>query len=224
MPKKILVVDDEPGILEICQAYLKAAGFDVIPVADGSKALFIANFEKPDLVVLDVMLPGMSGLDVCRELRRTSDVPIIMLSARVEEVDRLIGLEIGADDYMTKPFSPHELVARVRTILRRARTDSGNPIVRVGEVILDRKCYRADFPGRSVRLTPSEFEILATLMSQPGRVFSRSQLLNAVHGNDFDCCGRAVDSHVRNLRRKVELDNGNRYIVTVPCVGYKFEA
>jgi two-component system alkaline phosphatase synthesis response regulator PhoP len=220
MPKKILVIDDEPKIVEICKDYLHAAGYDVVTAGDGTQGLAQARQQKPDLIVLDLMMPGMDGLDVCRSLRRDSEVPVIMLTARIEETDRLIGLELGADDYITKPFSPRELVARVRTVLRRSSGDSSNDIIRVGEIVLDRTRYQVALPDRSITLTPTEFELLATLMSQPGRIFTRAQLLNAVRGVAFDSYERAIDSHIRNLRRKLEP---GEYIVTVHGVGYKFE-
>jgi DNA-binding response OmpR family regulator len=224
MPKKILVVDDEPKIAEICQDYLRAAGYDVVTAMTGPEGLSAARREKPDLVVLDLMLPEMDGLDVCRTLRRESDVPIIMLTARVEETDKLIGLAIGADDYITKPFSPRELVARVRVVLRRASGDPASDVIRAGEASLDRARYEVNLPEKTIPLTPTEFEILATLMSQPGRIFSRAQLLNAAHGVAFESYERAIDSHIRNLRRKLESGDGSaNYIVTVHGVGYKFE-
>ena len=224
MAKKILVIDDEPKIVEICQDYLKAAGFDVVTASDGLRGLAAARREKPDLVVLDLMMPGMDGLDVCRTLRRESEVPIIMLTARVEESDKLIGLELGADDYITKPFSPRELVARVRVVLRRAGGDPQSDVIRVGDVTLDRTRYEVVLPEKTISLTPTEFEIFASLMSQPGRIFSRAQLLTAVHGVAFESYERAIDSHIRNLRRKLETDDGQpRYIATVHGVGYKFE-
>ncbi len=219
MPKKILLIDDEPEILEICRDYLKASGYDVVTAKDGVQGLAAARREKPDLVVLDLMLPEMNGLDVCRAIRRESDVPIIMLTARVEEMDKLIGLEIGADDYMTKPFSPRELVARVRVILRRASGDATAEVIRVGNVSLDRTHYEVQIEKRAVSLTPTEFEIMATLMSQPGRIFSRNQLLGAAHGVAFESYERAIDSHIRNLRHKLEPDE---LIFTVHGVGYKF--
>lgn len=220
MSKKILVVEDDPDIVEICSDYLKAAGYEVITAADGSKGLNMARREKPDLVVLDLMLPEMDGLDVCRALRRESDLPIIMLTARVEETDKLIGLELGADDYITKPFSPRELVARVRVVLRRIANDPSSEVLRVGEVTLDRAHYEVQLPGKIVSLTPTEFEILATLMSQPRRIFSRSQLTSAVHGTTFESYERAINSHINNLRRKLEP---GEYIITIHGVGYKFE-
>jgi len=220
MSQKILVIDDEVKIVEICSDYLHAAHFDVITASDGLQGLTLARAQKPDLVVLDLMLPGMDGLDVCRTLRRESNVPIIMLTARVEEPDKLIGLELGADDYITKPFSARELVARIRTVLRRASGDASSDIIRVGEVTLDRAHYQASLPDRSVSLTSTEYELMATMMSQPGRIFTRSQLLNAVRGVAFESYERAIDSHIRNLRRKLEP---GEYIITVHGIGYKFE-
>jgi two-component system alkaline phosphatase synthesis response regulator PhoP len=220
MPKKILIVDDEPQIVEICQDYLKAAGYETVTASNGVKGLSLARREKPDLIVLDLMMPEMDGLDVCRTIRRESEVPIIMLTARVEENDKLIGLELGADDYITKPFSPRELVARVRVVLRRAANTPDNDIIRVGDVELDRAHYEVHLPDKTISLTSTEFEILAALMSQPGRIFSRAQLLIATHGVTFESMERAIDSHVRNLRRKLEPAE---LIVTVHGVGYKFE-
>jgi DNA-binding response OmpR family regulator len=221
MPKKILLVDDEPEILEICRDYLKASGYDVVTAKDGLQGFSSFRREKPDLVVLDWMMPEMDGIDVCRAIRREGNVPIIMLTARVEETDKLIGLELGADDYMTKPFSPRELVARVKVVLRRVSSNSAAEVIRVGKVALDRMHFEVQIDKRVVQLTPTEFEILATMMSQPGRVFSRNQLLIAVHGVAFESYERAIDSHIRNLRHKLEPDD---LIVTVHGVGYKFEA
>jgi DNA-binding response OmpR family regulator len=221
MPKKILLVDDEPEILEICRDYLRASGFDVVTAKDGALGLSTARREKPDLIVLDLMMPEMDGLDLCRNIRRESNVPIIMLTARVEETDKLIGLELGADDYMTKPFSPRELVARVKVVLRRVSGDSAAEMIRAGNVSLDRAHYEVQIGKRAVQLTPTEFEIMATLMSQPSRIFSRTQLLNAAHGVAFESYERAIDSHIRNLRHKLEPDE---LIVTVHGVGYKFYA
>jgi two-component system alkaline phosphatase synthesis response regulator PhoP len=224
MSKTILVVDDEPQIAEICSDYLTAAGFAVLTARDGPHGLAVARREKPDLVVLDLMLPGMDGLDVCRELRRETNTPIVMLTARVEETDKLVGLELGADDYLTKPFSPRELVARVRAVLRRAEGAPAADVIRAGELTLDRGRYEAVLAGadgapRGVALTPTEFEILAALAAQPGRVFSRAQLLTAARGVAFESYERAIDSHIRNLRRKLEPAEP---IVTVHGVGYKF--
>jgi DNA-binding response OmpR family regulator len=223
MAKRILVIDDEPKIVEICQDYLVKAGFEVAHAYDGPTGLAMAQRSRPDLVVLDLMLPEMDGLDVCRELRHESNVPIIMLTARVEEADKLIGLELGADDYMTKPFSPRELVARVRTVLRRGIGSPLAEVIRAGDLTLDRGHYSACFPDREVQLTPTEFELLATLASQPGRIFSRAQLLIATRGVAFESYERAIDSHIRNLRRKIEPPDGSaNHIITVHGAGYKF--
>ena len=221
MPKKILLIDDEPEIVEISRDYFKSAGYDVVTANNGLSGLQTARREKPDLIVLDLMMPEMDGLDFCRTIRRESDVPIIMLTARVEETDKLIGLEIGADDYITKPFSPRELVARAKVVLRRVAGDSSAEIIRVGNVSLDRAHYQVQMEKREIQLTPTEFEIMATLMSQPGRIFSRSQLLNAAHGVAFESYERAIDSHIRNLRHKLEPDE---FIITVHGVGYKFSS
>ncbi len=223
MPKTILVIDDEPKIAELCRDYLAAAGYAVLTAGDGPQGLALARRERPDLVVLDLMLPGMDGLDVCRELRRDGNVPVIMLTARVEETDKLIGLELGADDYLTKPFSPRELVARVRTVLRRAAGGAASEVIRAGTLTLDRARYKVTLTDREVTLTPTEFEILAALAGQPGRVFSRAQLLTVARGVAFESYERAIDSHIRNLRRKIEPpEDEPQYILTVHGVGYKF--
>jgi DNA-binding response OmpR family regulator len=221
MAQKILVIDDEAKIVEICSDYLRAAGFDVITAGDGLQGLALVRSRKPDLIVLDLMLPGMDGLDLCRTLRKESNIPVIMLTARIEENDKLVGLELGADDYITKPFSARELVARVRTVLRRASGDSSGDVIQVGEMTLDRTRYQVIFPDRSISLTATEFELLATLMGQPGRIFTRTQLLNSVHGVAFESYERAIDSHIRNLRRKLEP---GEHIITVYGIGYKFES
>jgi DNA-binding response OmpR family regulator len=220
MPKKILVIDDEPQIVEICMDYLKSGGYSVLSATNGREGVDLARREQPDLVVLDLMMPEMDGFEVCKALRKESEVPIIMLTARVEETDKLIGLELGADDYITKPFSPRELVARVKTVLRRVGKDAASDVLRSGNVELDRAHYEVHFPDRSVVLTPTELEILALLMSQPGRIFSRAQLLVAAHGVSFESYERAIDSHIRNLRHKLEPDE---IILTVHGVGYKFQ-
>jgi two-component system alkaline phosphatase synthesis response regulator PhoP len=222
--KTILVVDDEPGIVDLARDYLEHAGFGVQTGRDGPAALDAVRRHAPDLVVLDLGLPGMDGLDVIRALRGSSPVPIVILTARDDEVDKLIGLELGADDYVTKPFSPRELVARVRAVLRRvelARAPSDS--VRAGPLTLDLPRMRADLGGRAVQLTATEFQLLATLAGQPGRVFTRSQLLDAVHGIAFESFERAIDTHVKNLRRKLEADPRRpRLIQTVYGVGYRW--
>ena len=222
--KQILVVDDEPRIAEIARDYLARAGYAVTVVGNGADALALARTRRPDLIVLDLGLPQVDGLDVTRALRRQSSVPIIMLTARVEESDKLIGLELGADDYITKPFSPRELVARVRAVFRRVdAAPDGGELIRAGDVTLDRPRMRAEVAGRRLDLTPAEFELLATLARQPGRVFTRAQLLDVVGGVDTDAFERAIDAHVKNLRRKLEPDPRNpRYVLTVYGIGYRF--
>ena len=219
----ILVADDEPGIVAVVRDYLEHAGFDVLVAADGPGALAVARTRGPDLVVLDLGLPRMDGLDVARALRRDSAVPIIMLTARGEETDKLVGLELGADDYLTKPFSPKELVARVRAVLRRVDGDLAHAdVVRVGDLALDVPRLRATVAGRRVDLTPTEFRLLHSLARQPGRVLTRSQLLDAIHGVAFESFERAIDAHVKNIRRKIEPDpRAPRYLETVFGVGYR---
>ena len=220
----VLVVEDEIEIARIVRDYLRNAGFEVIVVGDGGSAVASLRSAKPDLLVLDLGLPGRDGLDVAREIRRWSDTPIVMLTARGDETDRIVGLELGADDYVVKPFSPKELVARVRAVLRRSRTAArGDEIVRAGDVEIDTGKMRVSVTGRSVELTPTEFQLLATLAREPGRVFTRSQLLDAVHGVAIESYERAIDAHVKNLRRKIEPTPGNpRYVLTVHGVGYRF--
>jgi DNA-binding response OmpR family regulator len=220
-------VDDEQQILRVVRDYLEHSGFRVLTAADGPAALRTTRTVRPDLVVLDLGLPGLDGLDVARELRREGPLPIIMLTARAEEADRVAGLELGADDYVTKPFSPRELVARVRAVLRRSGAATGldaQGVVRVGdEVELDLGRLRARFGARAVALTRTEFQLLTTLAREPGRVFTRAQLLDAVHGVAVESYERAIDAHVKNLRRKIEPDPAApRYLLTVFGVGYKF--
>jgi two-component system alkaline phosphatase synthesis response regulator PhoP len=224
MNELILVVDDEPKIVKLAQDYLEKSGYRVLKANDGELALTIARHEKPDLVVLDLMLPKMDGLDVCRILRRESDVPVIMLTARGEETDRLIGLELGADDYITKPFSPRELVARVRAVLRRASGEVRNQgVLRVGELEIDLEGHKATLKGESLQLTRYEFNILAALARHPGQTFTRAQLLDKLHGYAYEGFDRSIDAHIRNLRRKLEADSADpHYILTVYGVGYKF--
>jgi two-component system alkaline phosphatase synthesis response regulator PhoP len=219
----VLVVDDAPEIVRLTRDYLEHAGFAVLVAGDGQTALQLARTRGPDVIVLDLGLPGMDGLDVTRELRRGSGVPIIMLTARADESDKLVGLELGADDYVTKPFSPKELVARVRAVLRRAQLAQAPPErTAVGDLEIDRPRMQVSVAGRRVELTATEFDLLATLAGQPGRVFTRAQLLDAVHGMAFESYERAIDAHVKNLRRKIEPDpHAPRYIETVIGVGYR---
>ena len=224
MNEVILVVDDELKIVKQARDYLERSGYRVLSAGDGKTALAQARHERPDLVVLDLNLPEMDGLDVCRALRRESDVPIIMLTARVGEADRLIGLELGADDYITKPFSPRELVARVRAVLRRVRGGVRTPgLIRVADLEIDLHGHRVSRAGESIPLTRSEFNLLAVLAQHPGQTFSRAQLLDRLHGVAYDGYDRSVDAHVKNLRHKLETDPGEpRYVLTVYGVGYKF--
>ena len=216
----ILVVDDEPRIVQLVRDYLEHGGFTVLTASDGPTALRTARTGRPDLVVLDLSLPGLDGLDVARSLRRDGLVPIIMLTARTEESDKLVGLELGADDYMTKPFSPKELVARVRAVLRRAEgLDSASEVIRVGSsVSLDTSRMEASFDGRRVELTRSEFQLVSAMARQPGRVFTRAQLLDVLRGVALESYERAIDAHIKNIRRKI----GAHHIETVFGVGYRF--
>lgn len=222
--KTILIVDDESKILQLARDYLQYAGFTVLTADTGRTALAVVRTDKPNLIVLDLGLPDMDGLDVTRALRKESNVPIIMLTARGEETDKLIGLELGADDYLTKPFSPKELVARVRAVLRRAETTpAAEELIRLGEVTLDVPRMRVTVGEQPIELTPTEFELLAALVRQPGRIFTRAQLLDAVHGVAFESYERAIDAHIKNIRRKLEPDPREpRYVLTVYGVGYKF--
>ena len=219
----ILVVDDEPQIVQLVRDYLEHGGFKVLTASDGPSAVRTASTQHPDLVVLDLGLPGLDGLDVTRSLRRNGSLPIIMLTARTDESDKLVGLELGADDYVTKPFSPKELVARVRSVLRRSEAaKQPGDLIHVGDLELDLPSMEVRVDGRRIDLTPTEFQLLATMARQPGRVFSRGQLLSAVHGVAFESYERAIDAHVKNLRRKLEPDPHNpRYLLTVFGVGYR---
>jgi len=222
--KTILVVEDEPGIARLVQDYLGRAGFAVVLAGNAGEALMHVRAQQPALVVLDLGLPDRDGLDVTRELRRFTDVPIVMLTARGDESDRIVGLELGADDYVVKPFSPGEVVARVRAVLRRAEgraTDTET--VRALDVAIDLPRRRVTVGDRQVELTATEFALLATLAREPGRVFTRGQLLDAVHGVSFESYERAIDAHVKNLRRKIEPTPGSpRYVETVHGIGYRF--
>jgi len=223
MTTTVLVVDDEPKIAQLARDYLEHAGMRVVTATDGRAALRAVGREHPDLVVLDLRLPDMDGLDVTRTLRKTSAVPIIMLTARDDESDKLIGLELGADDYMTKPFSPKELVARVRAVLRRgALAQAAGESLRIGELLIDPGRMLASVGGRPVDLTATEFQLLMALARSPGRVFTRSQLLDALHGVAAEAYERAIDAHVKNIRRKLEPDPRRpQYVLTVYGVGYK---
>ena len=224
MGKKILVVEDEKKLVIILKAYLEQAGFAVVTASDGQQALTVFRHEKPALVLLDLNLPVLDGLDVCRALRKESAAPIIMVTARVEETDRLIGLELGADDYISKPFSPREVVARVRAVLRRTEGEPMRAETLVADdLTIDLTKHSVRLKDRALELTPTEFDLLAVLMENPGRAFTRLQLLDRVQGEAFDGYERTIDAHIKNLRQKIELDPKNpRYILTVFGVGYKF--
>ena len=224
MRELILVVDDEPKIVKQARDYLENAGFTGLTAGDGKTALAIVRRERPDLIVLDLNLPEMDGLDVCRVLRRESDVPVIMLTARVDETDRLIGLELGADDYITKPFSPRELVARVRVVLRRVQGNMRQPgMLRAGDLEIDLDGHRVLRKGETLPLTRAEFNMLEILARHPGQTFTRAQLISNLHGVVYDGYDRSIDSHIKNLRRKLEDNPAEpRYILTVYGIGYKF--
>ncbi len=222
---RVLVVEDEMKIARLVADYLEHAGFEVTVAGDGEAAIASARGARPDLVVLDLGLPGRDGLDVARELRGSSSVPIVILTARGDETDRVVGLELGADDYVVKPFSPRELVARVRAVLRRTRGAGAgwSETLEAAGVEVDLVRHRVSVDGRSVELTPTEFDLLATFVREPGRVFTRGQLLDAVHGVALESYERAIDAHVKNLRRKIEPTPGRpRYLLTVHGVGYRF--
>jgi len=223
--KTVLVVDDEPKITKLVRDYLERAGFGVLIAADGKTALARAYSDRPDCIILDLGLPQMDGLDVTRELRKLSNVPIIMLTARSEESDKLIGLELGADDYITKPFSPKELVARVRVVFRRMENfTASTEVIHAADLTLDIPRMRVTAPDRTIEeLTPTEFVILSALARSPGRIFTRAQLLDAAHGVAFESYERAIDAHIKNIRHKIEPNPPElRYILTVYSVGYKF--
>jgi DNA-binding response OmpR family regulator len=219
----ILIVEDEKELNKVLQAYLTRAGYRALGAFSGDEGLRLYEQEKPDLVLLDLNLPGRDGLDLAREMRRTRDVPIIMATARVDEIDRLIGLELGADDYISKPYSPREVVARVKAVLRRgAREPEAKTVLTLGKLSLDTDAHSAVLAGKPLELTPTEFGMLQLLASQPGRVFTRLQLLEAAQGVSYEGYERSVDVHVKNLRRKLkEADPTGQYIETVFGVGYR---
>ena len=227
MAAQILIIDDERSVHDVARAYLEREGYEVLSAIGGREGLALAQALRPRLVVLDLMLPDLSGEQVCAELRRDSDVAIVMLTAKSTEDDRIRGLDLGADDYLVKPFSPRELVARVRALLRRtgaAQRPAGDPALRFdgGRLCLDPERHRAVVDGQPVELTPSEFKLLQALARSPGRVFSRFELINRVQGHDYDGYERTIDAHVKNLRRKIEPDAARpRYVQTVHGVGYR---
>ena len=229
MTDKILVVEDDANLLETVRYNLRKEGYKVLTAANGEQSLAAARREKPDLIILDIMLPGLSGFEVCRILRKETTVPILMLTAKADETDKIVGLEIGADDYMTKPFSMRELIARIRAMLRRARMTEPGPKestapTKIGDLEVDTARHRAVLAGKGLELSPKEFDLLAFLAKNRGLVFSREQLLEKVWGYDFAGDTRTVDVHVRWLRQKIEADAGHpRYLITVRGTGYKLE-
>ncbi len=228
MSKTILVVDDMESLRTMVKAYLTQEGFRVVTAANGREALFVARQERPDLIILDLMMPELSGYDFINAYAREGDAPIIVLTAKVEESDKVLGLELGADDYLTKPFSMRELTARIRAVLRRLDKNTGNApaaVLRAGDLALDRSSRTVMVGATAADLTPSEFDLLATLLSSPGRVFSRLELLDKLQGDAYEGYERTIDVHIRNLRTKIEPDPRNpRYVVTVYGIGYRLAA
>jgi len=224
MSKTIMIVDDEKRLVSLVESYLTQEGYRVLSANDGKEALPIASHEKPDLIILDIMMPKMDGYDFMREHRKELDTPIILLTARVDDDERVIGLELGADDYITKPFRPRELVARVRAVLRRAgKSEPKGKVLQVADITLDRDTRLVNAAGRSVDLTPSEFDLLAALMTIPGRVYSRLDLLDVIQGVRYEGYERTIDTHIKNLRAKIEPEPRTpQYVETVYGVGYRF--
>jgi DNA-binding response OmpR family regulator len=226
MQKTILVVDDHANMRLLIEDYLSEQGYKVLTASDGNQALIVSRRERPDLILLDVMMPGLDGLSFMRSFRQESNTPIILVTARIEETDKVVGLELGADDYVTKPFSMKELHARIRAVLRRGSPSApANEVYQVGDLRLDRSSYEVRVAGEIVSLTPSEFELLSMLMAAPGRVFSREQLLERLQGNTYEGVERTIDVHIRNIRKKIESDPTHpRYIETVFGIGYRCRA
>ena len=226
MSQTILVVDDEVNLRDMVRLYLEREGYRVVEAANGRDALFVARYEKPDLVLLDLMMPEMGGYDFIRRFTKESDTPIIVLTAKLEESDKVVGLELGADDYVTKPFGIQELIARVRAVLRRVGQQNHLPeVLRRAEITLDRTGRTVSVCGNQVALTPSEFDLLETFMLSPGRAFSRLDLLESVSGDAYEGYERTIDVHIRNLRTKIEpIPSEPRYIQTVYGMGYRFAA
>ncbi len=226
MAKKILIVDDNPQLRTMIKTYLSQEGFEIATAGDGQEALFVARREKPNLIILDLMMPEMGGYEFLRVYSKEADTPVIILTARLEEYDKVLGLELGADDYVTKPFSPRELTARVRAVLRRMEKQSTtNEVLRAGGITLDPEKRMVLIGDAPVNLTPSEFDLLAVLMTNPGRVYSRAELLDHLQGTTYEGYERSIDVHIRNLRAKIEPDSAKpRYVETVYGTGYRFVA
>jgi len=226
MTQTILVVDDEKKLRDLIRVYLEQEGYRVVEAGNGREALYVARYEKPDLIILDLMMPEMGGYDFMRAFGKEAQTPVIMLTAKVEDQDKILGLELGADDYITKPFNVRELIARVRAVLRRLQKSTiESEVLRAADIVLDRSGRMVMVGARAVDLTPSEFAILATLMAAPGQVFSRLDLLDRVSGEAYEGYERTIDVHIRNLRTKIEPDPRNpHYIDTVYGMGYRFAA
>ncbi|MFN8472729.1 MAG: response regulator transcription factor [Anaerolineae bacterium] len=226
MAATLLVVDDKAGVRNVLRDYLTEEGFRVVTAENGRDALYVARHEKPDLILLDIMMPEMSGYDFLRTYRNERNTPVILLTARLEETDKVLGLELGADDYVTKPFGMRELVARIRAVLRRASPEPSRPaVLRAGDLVVDLDAHTVHVAGQPIRLTPSEFELLVTLMSAPGRAFSRSELLERLQGIAIEGVEHTVNTHIHNLRAKIEVDPSQpRYIESVFGVGYRFRS
>ena len=227
MAKTVLVVDDKASLRRLVREYLTEQGYRVVTAENGQNALYAARQEKPDLILLDIMMPEMDGYEFMRAYSREGDAPIILLTAKMEETDKVLGLELGADDYVTKPFGMRELLARIRAVLRRVEKDREpqDEVLREADIVLDRGSHQVTVGGRDVHLTPSEFDLLALLMSSPGRVFSRAYLLEHLQGISFEGIERTIDVHIRNLRKKIEPDASSpRYVETVHGVGYRFRS
>lgn len=224
MAKTIMVVDDEPRLVSLVEAYLTQEGYRVVTAGDGRQAMFLARQEKPDLIVLDIMMPEMDGYEFMRLHRKEQETPIILLTARVEDDDKVLGLELGADDYLTKPFRPRELVARIRAVLRRTgQVRPSAQVLRSADITLDRETHTVQVADHYVDLTPSEFDLLATLMTAPGRAYTRLELLDRIQGVAYEGYERTIDVHIKNLRAKIEPEpRSPRYIQTVYGVGYRF--
>lgn len=223
--KHILIVEDEEKIAKLLCDYMEAAGFRTSTQTNGDRVVAQIKKDMPDLILLDIMLPGMDGMEVCKEIRKFSNVPIMMITARVEEIDRLLGLELGADDYICKPFSPREVVARVKAVFRRVHAESGADSLVVGPVSLNAETHQVMIDKHVLNLTPNEFGLLKVMMAHPNRVFSRSELINRVQGYDFEGYDRTIDTHIKNLRKKIAQRLAGREIIsTIYGVGYKFNA
>ncbi len=224
MPQTILLVDDEVKLRAMLRVYLEQEGYRVVEAGHGREALYVARYEKPDLIILDLMMPEMGGYEFLRAFHKEAQTPVLMLTAKVEDNDKILGLELGADDYVTKPFNVRELIARVRAVLRRTQKAAvESEFVRAADIVLDRTARTVSVAGRLVDLTPSEFEILATLMAAQGQVFSRLDLLDRVSGEAYEGYERTIDVHIRNLRAKIEPDTRHpKYVETVYGMGYRF--